>query len=195
MSISRELILSADRYFTLLSDEKIDFLTVDRILTQFEKEETEIPRTFNVAAYILDWVSMERLEIAQNQIDLDKLPIVLPIRGKPIRIIDNPSVSEAVEKIKKNSHELYKILERINASKICMPYHYCHACDNTGMIIFSVFIDPSGKKTKKYNQSKDKPDFSISLRCTCTKGNNMSQQIPQAKIIECVEIASRNQYG
>lgn len=195
-SISREILQSVDRYFKLLSDEKIQFSTVDRILTEFEKENKELPYTFNVVAYILDWMAMERLEAAQNQTDLDKMPIVLPIQGKPIRIVDKPSLAEAVEKIKKNSPELYKILERINAHKVSRPYEYCYACDNTGMIIFSVFVDQiTGKKTKKYNQSGDKQDYFVSRRCTCTKGSNLSQQIAQAKVIECVEIARLNQYA
>ena len=190
--INLNLQKTAHEYNDKCIENKIIFDKFDEICTAIENEFVELPYTFNLIAYCLDWILSEKQDQMQNQIDLDNQPIILPQEGKPIRLIDNPNIKNALEKIKKNNPALLKILERINLHRVKTTYHVCAACNNTGFVLFGVDYLENGNETiEVYNHSKNYYLTKVK-RCDCSKGQEEKQKCDKASKYECFEAARIN---
>src|SRR4030043_1727899 len=154
---------------------QISYKKFDEILTFLEDEQKELPHNFSIVAYCLDFIASEKEEVMMSQAVEDSRPIILPKEGKPIRLIENPNIKNALEKIKKNNPELLKILERINLHRVKTAYHVCAACKNTGFITIGVLngIEEIFDHQKDYDLTKVR-------RCKCSVGENLTKKCRQA---------------
>lgn len=165
------ILQAAKKCAELVTGQKIDFATFDRITGEVEKEMITLPYGWNHAAYVIDWVRGERLEAAQNEASQYNQPIVLNKVGTPLTESKNPRLQAAIAKIKATNPELYAIISKIKVRPEEQRYNFCSACQNSGFII------DDGKKRAK--------------RCVCQKGESMTKQAKQANHEEARQSAQR----
>ncbi len=124
------------RYYQFLFEENVDFKTFNRICKGVEKEFLTLGYDFNLVAYVLDCVRLERAKKIQDEENFYHRPIELPATGEPIQP-SNPKMEKSIEKLKKvGLFNWISLLERINANRIRGGGKYvkdqCEACNNTG---------------------------------------------------------------
>lgn len=182
---------ASDSYRQLLERKKITYEKFDEICTSLQIEQECLPATFNLVAYCIDWAQSEYHEQMMQQASNDKKPIRLPQQGEPIRLINNPRIQGALERIKKSNPKLLEILERINIHRIKTPHRVCASCGNTGYVFFGGTYDEEREIIEPMKDEK-KYDYSIVKRCRCAKGEELNKSCKLATSYECEEAARIN---
>jgi hypothetical protein len=111
----------------------------DRMCRELEHDMSELPYSFNLVAYVCDWVRQERVERILEEENRMRQPIALPVKGTPI-VTKNSEMDLAVEKLKRAGlYNWIGLLERINAKRasgeaVAETQPNCYACSDTGWV-------------------------------------------------------------
>lgn len=143
-----------------ISPMKISFEKLDEILSTLELEVSAWPYSFNLAAYVNDWIVMERQDKAAKEREQElwktHTPILLPREQTTVKG-NNPKILEAMESLRRSGLTNWMtLLERINTKRKKYTEDIqgvCTACLGSGFV-----------------ELKDGGSIGTVATCTCARG-------------------------
>lgn len=209
IKLSSDTKLTAELYYEQLTRHKISYGFFDKTCTDLEDENDDLPMSFNIAAYVLDYIRIEEREKkAQFEPVIEKVRFPTfdeKIDPNKINLFDLTSKSHIVKQllsIKNKDKKMFDILVRLGVrikekQKYTKPKYLCAACGDTGFIIFVQFVDYETGESKEivYKSPMKKYEKTFSKRCRCTKGQEISNIIKMISIEELQEAIEVNAYA
>lgn len=126
-------------YCQMLTDEKVSYEKFDEICTLLQKETKadEMQYSFNLVAYVLDYIRSEYQEKMEWEGSAQYIP--LPQKRTPLGQIDIEKLKPSLAILKRNcpNLDMLGMLERINTLRAQghgKEDRYCQSCSNTGYV-------------------------------------------------------------
>uniref|UniRef100_A0A6M3IYX6 Uncharacterized protein n=1 Tax=viral metagenome TaxID=1070528 RepID=A0A6M3IYX6_9ZZZZ len=185
-----EVIESANVLYEKFNHTKVSYELIDEILTTIEADWKELPYSFNLFAYVGDWIRTYKLENLVSQETFDKKPIDLPSEKKfdpEQEALIKQKCEELEKKIGQILPNWLSIVRKINAKRLSGQDKYqnyrCWSCMDSGWMTV-------------------KPGFSAT--CTCDRGQRIRGKdgkkihcgeklvVREATIEECMAAAKNN---
>jgi len=188
-SLSKDVRDCALDCYERLIFKKISYAKFDEICTAIESEFTEMPYSFNLVGYCLDWIQSEHREMQQSENEYYKQHIILKSDDSE-KLRDRLHIKSCLER-NQDKLDFTKTFGRCIYRIVPFPKNYCFACTNDGFVLFGVKNTENENHFEPYDNKKSY-DVTKVKRCRCTRGNSKTKQCDLATVLECQQAAMIN---